>query len=294
MTTHHLGSAALRVPSASRSTGGALAGLVLAAAALVAACGGASVSPGSTASPPPSGGAGTGPAGLDGRVFISSQVTVDGRPHGLVPGTQIRLEFRDGRIGASAGCNRLGGRYRLDGDALVVTDAAVTEMGCDPARHAQDEWLFGLLGRGPLVRLDGDELTLRLDTTVITFLDRRVVEPDLPLVGTEWVLDSILSGAVVSSVPAGVAARLRFGADGQVTVETGCNSGGGPYRIDGDRLVFGDLVLTKRACVGPEGQVEAAVLAVLGAGEVRFGIDGSTLRLVAGSEGLDFRGAGLD
>jgi hypothetical protein len=32
----------------------------------------------------------------------------------------------------------------------------------------------------------------------------------------------------------------------------------------------------------------------LGAGEVRFGIDGSTLRLVAGSAGLDFRGAGLD
>ncbi|HWP63533.1 MAG TPA: META domain-containing protein [Candidatus Binatia bacterium] len=262
---------------------------------VVAACGGGpgpSPSSPSPSAPPPGNGNGSAPAGLDGRTFLSTQVLVDGREHVLVPGTRIRLEFRDGRIGASAGCNQLGGQYRLDGDVLVVTNAAVTEMGCDPARHAQDEWLFGLLGQRPVVSFDGDELTLTADTTVIAMVDRRILEPDLPLVGTEWVLTSILSGEVASSVPAGVVAWLRFGDDGQVAVETGCNSGGGRYRVDGDRIVFGDLILTKRACVGPEGQVEAAVLAVLGAGEVRFGIDGSTLRLVAGSAGLDFRSPG--
>lgn len=259
----------------------------------VAACGGGpgpSPSSPSPSTPPPGNGNGSAPAGLDGHTFLSTQVLIDGRQHVLVPGTRIRLEFRDGRIGASAGCNQLGGAYRLDGDVLVVTDPAVTEMGCDPARQAQDEWLFGLLGRRPVVSFDGDELTLMLDTTVIGMVDRRILEPDLPLVGTGWILVSILSGEVASSVPAGVRASLRFGDDGQVAVQTGCNSGGGRYRIDGDRIVFGNLVLTKRACVGPEGQVEAAVLAVLGAGEVRFGIDGSTLRLVAGSAGLDFRG----
>ncbi|MER3417918.1 MAG: hypothetical protein C4343_02130, partial [Chloroflexota bacterium] len=143
------------MPSRSQSTGRAVAGLVLTAIALVGACGGASFSPGTAPTPRPSGDSGAGPNGLDGRTFISTQVTVDGRPRGLVPGTRILLDVRDGRIGASAGCNQLGGRYRLDGDVLVVTGAAVTEMGCDPARHAQDEWLFDLLGRGPVVRLNG-------------------------------------------------------------------------------------------------------------------------------------------
>lgn len=259
-------------------------------AMLVAACaGGASPTP----SPPSASPGGSAPpAGFDGRAFLSTRVLVDGRERSLVPGTRIRIDFRAGRIGASAGCNQLGGDYRIEGGLLRLANAAVTEMGCDPERHAQDEWLFDFLGRGPTVTLADDVLTLSLGTTTITLLDREVAEPDLPLVGTDWVLASMLTGGTASSVPAGVVAGVHFGADGQVSVETGCNSGGGPYRIDGDRLVFGDLVLTKRACIGPAGEVEAAVLAVLGAKEVVFGIDGSTLRLVAGAAGLDFRGAG--
>lgn len=263
----------------------AAAGIAL----LTAACAGGS-SP--TPSSPPASSGSPPPAGLDGRTFLSTQVLVDGRERLLVPGTRIRIDFRDGRIGVAAGCNRLGGDYRIDGDVLRIANAAVTEMGCDPERHAQDEWLFDFLGQGPTVALAGDVLTLSLGTTTITLLDREVAEPDLALVGTDWVLSSILTGGTASSVPAGVVARLRFGADGQVEVETGCNSGGGPYRVDGDRLVFGDLILTKRACIGPAGEVEAAVLTILGAKEVVFGIDGPTLRLVAGSRGLDFQGPG--
>lgn len=254
--------------------------------------GGPSAPPSGPATPPAGNANGSTAAGLDGHTFLSTQVLVDGREHVLVPGTQVRLQFRDGRIGASAGCNQLGGQYRLDGDVLLVTEAAVTEIGCDPARHAQDDWLFDLLGRRPVVTFDGEKLTLSVDTTVITMAEGRILEPDLPLMGTEWVLTSILTGETVSSVPAGVVARLRFEANGRLAVETGCNSGGGSYEVDGDRIRFGDPVLTKRACVGPAGEVEAAVLAVLGAGAVVFGIDGSTLRLVAGSAGLDYRGPG--
>ncbi len=270
------------------------AGIVLTAllAALSAGCGGGTGPSPSTPSPPSAGADnGSAPPGLDGHTFVSTRVLVDGRERALVPGTQLRLEFRAGRIGASAGCNQLGGEYRLEGDVLVVRNAAVTEMGCDPARHAQDEWLFGILGRGPVISFDDAELALMVDTTVIAMVEHQLVEPDLALVGTDWLLTSILSGDVVSSVPAGVVARLRFGNDGRVTVETGCNAGGGSYRLDGDRIVFGELALTKRACTGAAGEVEQAVLAVLGAGAVAYGIDGPTLRLVAGSAGLDFRGA---
>jgi heat shock protein HslJ len=274
-----------------RATAGPAAVAVAVLFTLLGACGpGASGTPTPPPSSPGAGGS-TAPAGLDGRTFLSTRVVVDGRERGLVPGTRIRIEFQAGRIGVSAGCNRMGADYRLEGDVLRIANAAVTEMGCHPARHDQDEWLFDLLGRGPSVTLAGETLTIAQGTTTITLLDREVAEPDLPLVGTDWVLVSILSADVASSVPAGVVARLRFEADGRVSVETGCNSGGGAYRVEGERIVFGDLALTKRACVGPAGEVEATILNVLAAREVVFGIDGATLRLVAGSVGLDFQGA---
>ncbi len=282
------------------STGRRVVAAALVAVVIVVACGGAGPSVGGSAAPSPSGsgppsrnGASPGPA-LAGRTFLSTRVLVDDQERPLVPGTRIRITFEDGRLSASAGCNLLGAEYRLEDGVLRIANAAVTEMGCDPPRHAQDDWLFGLLGRGPSVSFDGDELTLKADTTVIGFVDRRIAEPDLPLVGTEWRLATILSGDVASSVPAGVVAGLRFDAAGQLSVETGCNSGGGPYEIDGDELRVGDLLLTKRACLGAAGAVEAAVLAVLEADRVVFGIEGSTLRLVAGPMALDFSAAGLD
>ena len=141
------------------------------------------------------------PAGLDGRTFLSTAVTDGGGARDLVPGTRIRLSFDDGRIGVQAGCNTMGASYRLDGGRLRITDAATTEMGCDPARQAQDDWVFAFLGAGPTVALAGDELTLTAGSTAIRFLDREVAEPDLPLVGTTWTVVSLIGGDAVSSVP---------------------------------------------------------------------------------------------
>src|SRR3990172_6688727 len=94
--------------------------------------------------------AATAPGGsLDGREFLSTSVTDGGAVRQLVPGTRISLRFDDDRIGASAGCNIMGGTYRLDGGRLLVEGGAMTEMGCDEARSAQDNWLFGFLGSDP-------------------------------------------------------------------------------------------------------------------------------------------------
>ena len=49
-----------------------------------------------------------------------------------------------------------------------------TEIGCDPPRHDQDEWLSGFLTSSPTVTLSGNELTLTKDTTTIELVDREV------------------------------------------------------------------------------------------------------------------------
>jgi heat shock protein HslJ len=250
-----------------------LAGLV---AGLLAACSAA-------ASGPP----------LDGRTFLSTRVLQAGVDRPLVPGTQIRLTFAgDGQLSASAGCNIFGGTYRVADGRLLVEGGGMTEMGCDEPRHAQDEWLFALLGAQPRVTLAGNELVLDQGAVQLGLLDREVAEPDLPLVGRLWTVVSVLSGDAVSSIPDGVVASLQFGADGQFQVATGCNQGSGRYTIEGATLRFTDLILTKRACEVTTSQMESAVLAIVGkdAAPATFAIDAATLSLSVGANGLQLNG----
>jgi heat shock protein HslJ len=228
---------------------------------------------------------------LDGRTFVSSSVVEDGEERPLVAGTEIRLTFTDGQLSAQAGCNIFGASYRVEDGTLVADGGSMTEMGCDEDRSAQDEWFFSLLGARPRIELTDDGLVLETGDTVITFLDREVAEPDLALVGPTWTVESIIVGDAVASVPAGAIATLTFADDGTLSAETGCNSGGGRYEIDGDELRLSDLVQTDIGCIGAAAELESAVVAVLTAGSVRYSIDADALTLMAGDRGLILRGS---
>jgi heat shock protein HslJ len=251
----------------------------MAAAALLVACSGGA-SPGGSEPP----GTGDGHDAIAGRTFVSTAIS--GRA--LVPGSQVRLSFEDGRVGASAGCNSMRGSYAVDGGRLVVGALATTEMGCDPALMDQDPWLGGFLD-GASIALAGDMLTLAKDGVTLTLLDREVADPDRPLVGTRWVVDGLVSGDTVSSVPAGVVATLVF-ANGEVAVAAGCNSGGGTAEITETAITFGPLALTEMAC-GPDAMaVEQAVTSAL-AGTVDYAIEADSLTLSGAGAGLLLRAA---
>lgn len=253
-----------------------LAGLLI-VALLAAACGIGGTPPGADA--------------LAGRAFLSTGITVDGAERPLVPGTRIRLDFRDRtNLGASAGCNQFGATYRIEGGVLVVEGGAMTEMGCDEPRHAQDEWLFGFLGARPAIALTGNDLTLTSGKTVIRLLDREVAEPDLPLVGPLWTVDGFIDGETAMSAPVGATATIQFGADGQFELHAGCNQGGGMATMGDDgTLRLGSIALTEMACQGPAGELERMVLAVLQADVLTWEIDASSLTLTAGDRAVTFR-----
>jgi heat shock protein HslJ len=46
---------------------------------------------------------------------------------------------------------------------------------------------------------------------------------------------------------------IRFGSDGRLGGNTGCNSAGAAYTVQGDRLDIEALMATKRACLDPRG-----------------------------------------
>src|SRR3990172_738506 len=208
---------------------------------------------------------------------MSSDRTVEGRT--LVQGSTLRLAFSSGQVSVNAGCNSMSGPYRIDGARLVVDELATTEMGCEPPLMDQDRWVADLLD-GATVALDDDTLTLTKGVIHVVLLDREIADPDRPLLGTRWVVDGLISGDAVSSIPAGATAALTFSA-GRVDVEAGCNRGGGPVEVTDASLRFGPIGLTKMACAPEVMALERAVTTVL-AGAVGYTIEAATLTLDAG------------
>lgn len=234
---------------------------------------------------------GGGPAAdLAGRQFLSEAVEERGEPRPLVPSTRIFLTFDEaGRnVGASAGCNSFSGPYEVEGNRLVVDQMGGTEMGCDEARHAQDQWLVDLLMSDPNFELDGDRLILTSGATVVSLLDREVADPDRSLTGTTWVLDTLVEGEVASTPPAGTRASIAFDDDGTFSIETGCNSGGGRYTLEGDRLTFTSYETTLMACKDEREVLEAHMLGLLQAGGVEVEIEADHLTIDAGATGGGF------
>jgi heat shock protein HslJ len=246
-------------------------GFTLAIAALVAACT-------SIGAPTPS------PATPNGHTYLS--IGIQGAA--LVPETQVRLTFDNGKLTANAGCNTMGGDYSIEAGRLRTSQLFMTEMACDDARQHQDDWLARFLGDVGLV-LDGDKLTLSDGTVTLTLLDKEVAMPDQSLEGTTWILDGIISGDAVSSVPSGVTATIQIH-DGRVDVKAGCNAGGGTATVTPGAITFGPIALTKMACEPAAMSVETAITAVL-AGWVGYTIDAGVLTLVVGDRGLAYHSA---
>jgi heat shock protein HslJ len=255
-----------------------LLGLAIATTMLAACSTGATASASSSATPA------LGSLAVDGKTYLSTEV----KGALLVPGTRIRLAFKDGNLNANGGCNTMGGAYTITDGRLSAAQMFMTEMGCDEPRMQQDDWVARLLS-GAAITLAGDTLTLHEGAVQLTLVDQAVANPDRPVEGTHWVLDGIASGDAVSSVPAGVTASLLI-ANGRANVETGCNAGAGTVKVTAHELTFEPIALTKKACEPGSMAVERALVAVL-AGTVGYTIDADVLAINAGKAGLTFRAA---
>lgn len=262
--------------------------IVLAAAVALAACGESEPAADTAAAITVATTAPVLAAALDGRVLVSTNVT--GRQ--LVADSEVRLTFDGENLGASGGCNQLGGTWSMEGDVLVVPpDLIMTEMACEPAALMdQDSWLASFLSSRPTVGLDGDTLTLSGGDVTITLLDREVADPDRPLVGTSWTVDSLVTADAASSVPVDVRVPgLTFDA-GRVTVDAGCNTGSGEYEATDRDIAFGPIAITRMACDAASMEVEGHVLAVLD-GAATYAIEADVLALTNGDTGLVLRAA---
>jgi heat shock protein HslJ len=223
------------------------------------------------------------------RTFYSTSVTEDSKPRALVRGTRIELRFfADGRLDALTGCNHLGGDGRIEGGRLLLGDLSMTEMACDQDRMDQDTWFSTFLGARPTWTLAGDELTLATERAKVVLLDRRAADPDRPLMGTRWVVDTIINDDVASSVPGGTEAFLTLDGDGTVLGHTGCRAVRGDATVTDTTIRFSSVGGLDATCTGDAATLHAAVATILRE-EVTYRIDGPTLSLTTLDQGVGLR-----
>ncbi|MEW1719527.1 META domain-containing protein [Streptomyces sp. NPDC093109] len=235
--------------------------------------------------------------GATGTVWEMASVTVGGKK--ITPTEKARANLRvdaDGTFRLSPDCNLGTQKVTVDGGILVVSDEPgdTTLMSCpDEQRPFADA--FGKVFRGKLSTTLGDDGRLTLtgagDDSIALTLDRPA-----PLVGTDWRVDGVVDtviepGDTQGSLPKGTdgKASLTFGkgADGKSgTVEgtDGCNVFRGSAKISEatNKITFGALRTTKKACSQPESALEERFAKVL-TGEIEYELGHNQLKLLAGN-----------
>jgi heat shock protein HslJ len=193
------------------------------------------------------------------------------------------IRFDDGgELGGISFCNLYGGTYRVDGGEFAIEVGAMTEMACDEPVMSMESVFVAFLGAVRSFRVEGDGLTLVSDDLELTF----DAEQSEPLVGTTWRIDGLVEGEVATSTIAGTGAFVVLDEDGGLSGETGCSGMIGTYEVDGERLSFGPIETTERACADPAmNEQEAAILRALSV-TASYAIQGEALSLSDGDGAL--------
>jgi heat shock protein HslJ len=224
---------------------------------------------------------------LDGTAWL-----LTGLPgHTLVPDSSVTLQFSEGRLSGSDGCNRYSGSYSVRNSVLTVgPNLASTQMACEPGIDAQARAYVAALTGAKSFRIDGERLELLAadGKASATFASQ-----SRSLAGTSWSATGINNGRqAVSSLLNGSSVTMDFGNDGVVSGSAGCNRYTAPYSSDGSALTIGQAAATQMMCASPEGVMEQEqqfLRALATVATARFEGDRLELRTAKGSLAVSLR-----
>jgi heat shock protein HslJ len=268
-----------------------LATLFLGLTLLLAACGGAASSgspaPGSTADPNPSSSPGGGSGTIDGTGdwrLVSG--TNAGAPIPLVPGSDITMTVDGSQISGRSACNQYGGEIIVANGQVQFGPLFMTEMACEEPVMASEAAYHAALAGVRAATRDGDTLTLSGEGVELIY-ERLAPPPVADIVGTVWVLESLITADAVSSVM-GEPALLVLDPNGSFTGSTGCRSFTGRYTIANAEIMFTEFAMDQTTCSPELASQDSHVTSVLGDG-FRAEVDGDRLTIAGtGNEGLGY------
>ena len=203
-----------------------------------------------------------------------------------VPGFPITLSIDGAAASGRAACNSYFGTVSVAGTTVSFAEMGQTLMGCEPAvQEAETTFLTALMTVDGFTR-NGDRLTLFGPGVDLRF-DQVVPTPTSDLVGTDWVLDTLIEGNAASSV-SGDPATLLLQSDGTLTASTGCRTLTGRW-IDNAGVIVVPELSADGQCSDELSKQDSLVVTVIG-DEFRAEVNGDTLTLTSmGGDGLGYR-----
>ena len=182
------------------------------------------------------------PFNLDGTVWV------------LQGNDAVSLQFDQGRVSGSDGCNRFNGPYGSRGTSLQIgPPLAATQMACAPPVMEQAARFNQALAGTRSFRLDGAQLRLLgADGTV-----RATLVPQSRSLEGRWQVSAYNNGrqAVVSPL-LGTTLDLSFLAGGRIGGSSGCNRYSATVQVDGSKVTIAAPLGTRRMCLTPAGVME--------------------------------------
>jgi heat shock protein HslJ len=219
--------------------------------------------------------------GLEGSSWVLSGIP--GRT--LLPASSATLQFAEGRVSGSDGCNRYAGPYQASGGKLVVSSQlAATQMACPPeVMELSRSFVAALTGARSYRIVEGRLELLAADGKVLATFAAQ----SQSLAGTNWRVTGVNNGkGGVASLRQDTSVTLAFSADGRASGSAGCNNFTAGYRSEASTLAFSQAAATRKMCVQPEGvmEQEQQFLAALGTvSTARIEGDRLELRTAAGA-----------
>jgi heat shock protein HslJ len=215
------------------------------------------------------------------------QGSVDGEMLELPDDAPVTLNVEGSQVSGRSGCNQYFGEFTLVDGRVTLGGLGATEMACEePIMTLEAAYLSGL-AKAESARPDGNNLLL-VGPGVELRYERLEPPPTVAMIGTHWVLESLVQADAVSSA-VGEQATLVLDPGGSFAGSTGCRMLTGRYAIDGSEILATDL-RTDGECPEAVFAQDSQVIEVLGDG-FRAAVNGKELQLTSagGVWGLVYR-----
>jgi heat shock protein HslJ len=194
--------------------------------------------------------------------YISAQ----GQLADILAETQVTLEFADGKLSGSAGCNSFFGDYQSNAGSLTIGSIGYTEMFCtrpEGVMEQESAYLSALLDAASYT-IDGESLTVtNVDGEDILIF--RILKP-VTLADEDWEMVALNNGqGEVVPALAGISVTATFSQDGNLAGSAGCNHYGSTYVVNGEQITIPAPAATRMFCSEFAGlmEQESAYLAAL-------------------------------
>ncbi len=168
----------------------------------------------------------------------------------------VYLQFAEGRVSGSTGCNSYFGGYNIGPDSRLTLSERIgsTLKACAPPVTHQEQRYLALLPMVAAYRLESGSLAL-LDKEHDPILQYHAAKP-AALENTRWQAAGINndSGGVVSSATTHLSSALF--ANGRIGGNAGCNSFSAAYELGDGTIAIGPAMATRKYCATSEGIME--------------------------------------